>query len=150
MYVRKSQIMAHQKESHKNFEVWANTFISDIQVCPSIGHICRTLRTAREVDRKTPSTIQKAFNDKTGELFVSGHQIHKSTWSVAIPTAIAEWDKNLHILFPHHSQGSTLPLDTLFHLDNAVVIAGNDSYISITTNTSQSVPLQQFIPILSA
>ena len=150
MYVRKSQIMAHQNESHKNFEVWANKLISDIQVCPSIGHICRTLRTAREVDRKTPSTIQKAFNDKTGELYVSGHQIHKSTWSMAIPTAIAQWDKYLHILFPNHSQGSTLSLDTLFHLDNAVVIAGNDSYVSITTNTSQSVPLQHFIPMLSA
>jgi hypothetical protein len=150
IYVRESQRMARKNHSHKNFEVWANKLIQDIQVCPSIGHICRTIRTSREVDRKTPSTIQKAFNDKTGELYVSGHQIHKSTWSVAIPTAIAEWDKYLHILFPHHSQESTLPLDTLFHLDNAVVIAGNDSYVSITPNTSRSVPLQQFIPVLSA
>lgn len=150
MYIWQSQLMIQQNECHKIFEVWANRLIRDVQVCPSIGHICRTIRTAREIDRKTPSTIQKAFNEKTGELFVSGNHIHKSTWSLAIPTAIAEWDKNLHTLFPNHSQGSVLPLESLFHLDNAIVMAEDDSHISIGYNPCQSVPLQQFQPILSS
>ena len=149
IYVRESQRMARNNESHKNFEVWANKLIQDIQVCPSIGHICRTIRTSREVDRKTPSTVQKAFNDKTGELFVSGHQIHKSTWSVAIPTAMAEWDKYLYVLFPQHSRGSTLPLDVLFDLDNSLVLAGNESYISLYPNPHQTIPLNNFQPVLS-
>jgi hypothetical protein len=149
IYVRESQRMARKNESHKNFEVWANKLIQDIQVCPSIGHICRTIRTSREVDRKTPSTVQKAFNDKTGELFVSGHHIHKSTWSVAIPTAMVEWDKYLYVLFPQHSRGSTLPLDVLFHLDNSLILAGNESYISLDQNSRQTVPLTNFQPVLS-
>ena len=77
MYVHRSQIMVQQNESHKTFEVGANSIINQMQVRPSISHICRTICTAREVDRKTPSRVLKAFNDKTGELFVGGTNINK-------------------------------------------------------------------------
>lgn len=147
-YVRQSQLMAEKKESHKTFEVWANKLIQDIQVCPSIGHICRTIRTAREVDRKTPSKIQKAFNDRTGELLVDGIQIHKSTWSVAIPTAIREWDKFLIPLFPQHSASSNLPLHWIFDVDNEIVLAGSDSFLSINGSLDNIIPLTEFIPFL--
>jgi hypothetical protein len=147
-YVRQSQVMTKKKESHKTFEVWANKLIQDIQVCPSIGHICRTIRTAREVDRKTPSKVQKAFNDRTGELLVAGIQIHKSTWSVAIPSAIGEWDKSLISLFPQHSATSNLPLHWLFDLDNEIVLAGSDSFLSINGSLEHIIPLTEFIPFL--
>ena len=147
-YVRQSQVMTKKKESHKTFEVWANKLIQDIQACPSTGHICRTIRTAREVDKKTPSKVQKAFNDRTGELLVAGIQIHKSTWSVAIPTAIREWDKYLIPLFPQHSATSNLPLHWLFDLDNDVVLAGSDSFLSINGSLDNIIPLTEFTPFL--
>lgn len=148
LYVRHSQSMSEKNASHKDVEGWANKLIRDMQVCPSIGHICRTIRTAREIDRKTPSKVQKSFNDRTGELLVAGTQIHKSTWSVAIPTAIAEWDKYLSILFPHHTQSSTLPLIWLFDPSNDIVIAGNDSYLSVSGTVDQSIQLSSFKPSL--
>jgi hypothetical protein len=148
LYIRKSQLMAQQQESHKTFEVWANALIREMQVCPSVGHICRTIRTAREVDRKTPSLVKKAFNDKTGELFVGGSQIHKSTWSVAIPTAISEWDKHLNTLFPNHSQASTLPLTKIFNLNNDIVMAGEDTFLTIDGTTTIAIPLNAFKPTL--
>jgi hypothetical protein len=148
LYIRRAQIMTQQQESHKAFEVWANSLISEMQVCPSVGHICRTIRTAREVDRKTPSLVKKAFNDKTGELFVGGSQIHKSTWSVAIPTAISEWDRHLNILFPNHLQASRLPLVKIFDLNNDIVIVGEESFLTIEGTNNESIPLSEFKPFL--
>jgi hypothetical protein len=148
MYIRQSQLMTHKKESHKTFEVWANSFISEIQSCPAVGHICRTIRTAREVDRKTPSLVKKAFNDKTGELLVGGSQIHKSTWSVAIPTAVSEWDRHLNLLFPNHLQASSLPLTKIFNLNNDIVMAGEDTFVTMKDTTTQSIPLSEFKPTL--
>jgi hypothetical protein len=140
--------MIQQNESHKIFEVWANGIIREMQSCPSIGHICRTIRTAREVDRKTPSMVKKAFNDQTGELYVGGSQIVKSTWSAAIPTAIAEWDKHLISLFPNHSSSSNLPLHHILDLRNDIVLAGDESFISIVSSQSHSVLLKEFKPTL--
>jgi hypothetical protein len=148
LYIRRSQLMTQQNESHKIFEVWANSIIREMQSCPSIGHICRTIRTAREVDRKTPSMVKKAFNDKTGELYVGGSQILKSTWSAAIPTAIAEWDKHLISLFPNHSPSSNLPLYHILDIRNDIVLAGDGSFVSIASSQSQSVLLSEFKPTL--
>lgn len=148
MYIRQSQLMVMKKESHNSFEAWANNLIRQVQESLGIGHICRTIRTAREVDRKTPSLIKKAFNDRTGELFVGGHQIHKSTWSIAIPTAIHEWDKYLTSFFPNHSSTSNLPLHWIFDLDNEIILAGQDSYISIDGQINQIIPFNEYNPIL--
>ena len=148
MYIRQSQIMVLRQESHKTFEVWANNIIEQVQQSYSIGHICRTIRTAREVDRKTPSFVKKAFNDVTGELLVAGHQIHKSTWSIAIPSAVSEWDKHLTSFFPNHSSTSNLPLHWIFDLDNELVLAGNESYLSIAGQNDQTIPLTEYNPIL--
>ena len=141
LYVRKADIMTIKKESHHSFENWANNIIKQIQVCHSIGHICRTIRTAREVDRKTPSLVHKAFNDITGELLVGGCQIHKSSWSVAIPTAIYEWDIYLTSLFPNHSHHSNLPLHWMFNINNNIVLAGTDSLLSVGDYPEESIPL---------
>jgi hypothetical protein len=146
MYVRKSQEMARNQKSHQTFDKWANNVILQMQVCHSIGHICRTIRTAREVDRKTPSLIHKAFNDKTGELLVDGSQIHKSSWSVAIPTAITKWDTHLFSLFPNHSPTSNLPLHWIFDINNPVVLAGEQSYVSLGPLDSESIPLNAYHP----
>lgn len=148
MYVRKSRDMTQQHHCHEEFNRWANEVIQEMQVCQSIGHICRTIRTAREVDRKTPSLVHKAFNDKTGELVVSGNHIHRSIWSVAIPTAVAEWDTYLTSLFPNHSPSSNLPLHWIFDLNNSLVLAGSDSYISVGESPDESIPLSEFCPVL--
>jgi superfamily II DNA helicase RecQ len=148
MYVRKSKDMARNNSTHQTFDSWANEVIRQMQVCHSIGHICRTIRTAREVDRKTPSKILKAFNDKTGELLVAGSQIHKSTWSVAIPTAVTKWDTHLFSLFPNNSPTSNLPLHWIFDLNNPIILSGEESYLSVGPSDSESIPLNAFLPDL--
>ena len=120
-----------------------------MQVCHSIGHICRTIRTAREIDRKTPSKVYKAFNDRTGELLVGGVQIHKSTWSVAIPTAISEWDKHLSLLFHDHSPGSQFPLSYIYNIQNDIVLADHDSYVSVQGSQPNRILLNQYKPTLT-
>ena len=146
LYVRKSFIMTRQNKSDREFQFWANEIINGMQCCPSVGHVCRTIRTAREVDNKTPSSVLKSFNDLTGELLVAGTTIDKSAWSTAIPTAIAEWDKHLQHLFPNHSSSSSLPLHWIFNLKNIIVLADSDSHISIHNKNNLSIPLTEFQP----
>ena len=45
-YVRKSVQMTQQMKSDANFQVWVNDLLRDMQVSSSVGHICRTIRTA--------------------------------------------------------------------------------------------------------
>ena len=147
-YVRKSVQMTQQMKSDANFQVWVNDLLRDMQVSSSVGHICRTIRTAREVDRKLPSSVYKAFNDTTGDLVVDGNEIFKSSWSVAIPTACQEWDRHLVSLFPDHaSSSSPLPLSLIFNLNNHIVLAEEDSFIHIDKNSpDSSIPLSEFHP----
>jgi hypothetical protein len=92
--------------------------------------------------------VKKAFNDKTGELLVGGHQIHKSTWSIAIPTAICEWDKYLTSFFPNHSSTSNLPLHWLVDLHNEILLADEDSYVTISGQVNHTTPLKEYNPVL--
>jgi len=148
LYVRKSFLMARMNQSDREFQSWAQDIISGMHCCPSVGHVCRTLRTARQVDSKTPSSILKSFDDLTGEILVAGTTIHKSVWSTAIPSAIAEWDKHLMCLFPNHSSSSKLPLHWIFDLNNSIILADTDSSISIHSNCDSSIPLTEFQPTL--
>ena len=45
-------IMANKNESHKTFEVWTHKLIQEIQECPNIGHICKTISTARKLTER--------------------------------------------------------------------------------------------------
>jgi hypothetical protein len=145
-YVRKSFLMTTHDKSDREFQAWANDLITGMQCCPTVGHICRTIRTAREVDSKTPSSVLKSFNDITGELLVAGTTIHKCAWSTAIPSALAEWDQYLLHLFPNHSSSSHLPLELIFNLNNSIVLADSESHISIHNQNDVSIPLTEFIP----
>jgi hypothetical protein len=145
-YVRQSFLMTTHDKSDREFQAWANDLITGMQCCPSVGHICRTIRTYREVDSKTPSTVLKSFNDVTGELLVAGTTIHKCDWSTAIPSALTEWDQFLMHLFPNHSSSSRFPLEMIFDLNNSIVLADSDSCISIRNENDLSIPLMEFVP----
>ena len=146
-YVRQSVLMTQEMKSDADFQFWFNGFLHQMQVSSSVGHICRTIRTARDVDRKSPSSVYKAFNDMTGDLVVDGNEIFKSSWSVAIPTACQEWDKHLIFLFPNHSSSSSaLPLQLFFNLKNHIVLAEEDSCIYIDNSAESSIPLSEYQP----
>lgn len=148
LYVRQSALMTQEMKSDADFQSWVNDFLQQMQVSSSVGHICRTIRTARDVDRKSPSSVYKAFNDMTGDLVVDGNEVFKSSWSVAIPTACQEWDKHLMFLFPDHSSSSSsLPLNLIFNLNNHIVLAEEDSCIYIDNSTDSSIPLSEFQPV---
>ena len=145
-YVRNSFLMTTHDKSNKEFQAWATDLITGMQCCPSVGHICRTIRTAREVDSKTPSSVLKSFNDVTGELLVAGTTIDKCVWSTAIPSALTEWDQYLMHLFPNHSSSSHLPLELIFNLNNSIVLADSDSTLSIHNDNGSSILLTEFVP----
>jgi len=147
LYVRQSVLMTQEMKSDADFQAWVNDFLQQIQVSSSVGHICRTIRTARDVDRKTPSSVYKAFNDMTGDLVVDGNEVFKSSWSVAIPSACQEWDRHLLLLFPDHaSSSSALPLHLVFNLNHHIVLAEEDSCIYIDNSSDSSIPLSEFKP----
>jgi len=146
LYIRQSYLMTHQHKLDADLQEWATSLIHDVQCSPAIGHICRTLRTAREVDRKIPHRVYKAFNESTGDLLVRDNEIAKSIWSVAIPTAIQEWDKSLLSLFPNHRSSSTLPIHWLLNLNNHIVLADDDSHVFIGDSNDTSIPLSAFEP----
>lgn len=147
LYVRQSALMTHELKSDADFQSWVNDFLQQMQVSSSVGHICRTIRTARDVDRKSPNSVYKAFNDITGDLVVDGNEVFKSSWSVAIPTACQEWDNHLLFLFPDHaSSSSALPLHLVFNLKNHIVLAEEDSCIYIDNSADSSIPLSEFQP----
>ncbi len=50
LYDCPSRLKANKIESQETFEVWAHKHIQEIQECSNIGHICRTISTARKVD----------------------------------------------------------------------------------------------------
>jgi len=143
-YVRQSVLMSHYLQSDSEFQLWVNDFLQQMQVCSSVGHICRTIRTAREVDRKSPSTVYKAFNDTTGDLIVDGNEIFKTAWRVAIPTACQQWDEQLLSLFPNHaSLSSERPLHLLFNLKHSIVMKGDHCCLYIDNN---DILLSEFKP----
>ena len=144
-YTRHAAMMTDDMKSDADFQQWASEFIKMMQQCSSVGHICRTIRTAREVDRKTPHSMYKAFNDSTGDVIVDGHEILKSSWSVAIPTACHEWDKHLMLLFPDHSSSSSLPLHLLLQ-PNQLILAEEDSVVYLGDTSDTAVPLSAFTP----
>lgn len=148
LYVHKSVQMTQQMKSDADFQVWVNGFLREMQGSSSVGHICRTIRTAREVDRKSPSSVYKAFNDTTGDLYVDGNEIFKSSWSVAIPTACQEWDHHLISLFPDHvSSSSPLPLSLVFNLNHHIVLSEETSSIYLDHDSADSaIPLLEFKP----
>lgn len=145
-YVRNSFLMTTHDKSNKEFQAWATDLITGMQCCPSVGHICRTIRTAREVDSKTPSSVLKSFNDVTGELLVAGTTIDKCVWSTAIPSALTEWDQYLMHLFPNHSSSTRYPLEMIFDLNNTIVLADSDSTLSIHNDNGSSILLTEFVP----
>ena len=143
-YVRQSVQMSHNLQSDSDFQLWVNDFLRKMQVCSSIGHICRTIRTARDVDRKSPSSVYKAFNDTTGDLLVHGNEIRKTAWRVAIPTACEQWDEHLLSLFPNHaSLSSERPLHLLFNLNHSILLKGDYCRLNIENN---HILLSEFQP----
>ena len=148
LYIRQSNVMRHKYKMDDDLQEWATTLIQDIQQSSGVGHICRTIRTAREVDRKIPHRVYKAFNESTGDLLVRDNEIAKSIWSVAIPTAMQHWDKFLFSLFPDHHSTSTLPIHWLLDLNNHIVLADDDSHIFLADSNDTSIPISEFAPSL--
>ena len=144
LYIRQSLLMTHQHKMDVDLQEWANNLICDIQRSSSVGHICRTIRTAREVDRQLPHKVYKAFNESNGDLFVRDNEIPKSIWSIAIPTAILEWDKYILSLFPNHQSSSSLPIHWLLNLNYHIVLADEDSHIFLGDTNDASIPLSAF------
>lgn len=140
-----------------------------VQTCDSISSVCRTIRMAKEIDRKEPANVLKCFNPKTGEVMVQQIYIKKEVWSKAIPTTIEDLKHPLYDLFHCHQL-----LDAFLDIGNKLVMSGEDVYVyikgkvnsvqhyfnhsylsnQITTillqDTNDKVQVSEIIPVLNA
>lgn len=100
-----------------------------IQTCDSTSSSCKHIRMGREIDRKNPHTVTKAFDPNTGEVMVGQIYIPKCVWSQAIPNTAAKFKLHLYPLFVCHNL-----LDKFLNIENKLVMTGtnlNDVYVLV-------------------
>ena len=120
--------LARGMPSEREFQSWVSSFLQQVQRCHSIGSICRTIRSTREIQKKTPSNVYKGFDSATGDVCVGGVEILKIVWSRSIPTTLDKLDTHIRSLFfteSHHH------ISQLFDVANPFVWLGEDSKFTV-------------------
>ena len=111
---------------HDKFMASSYQLLKSVQICDSSDAICRSIRMAKEVDRKTPSTVSKGFMPGTGEVMVNQVYIAKVVWSTAIPSTGDLFKSSMYKLFRCHEL-----LDAVLNTNNKLVMAGEDKYVQV-------------------
>ena len=117
-----------------NHEVFINTtyqLLQTIQICPSIDSICRCIRMAREIERKSPSGVFKGFNPHTGQIRVDTIYVNREVWSKAICVTAEKLKDSLFRLFACHGL-----LEHVLNTNNKLVMTGEDNYVYINGESS--------------
>ena len=132
--------------STPQFQKWTDKLMYDVQTCLSTDAICRSIRSAREIEKKTHKTVQKAFNARNGSVFVDGIEIAKMVWSQAIPSALNNWDVQLRSLYVCQDL-----ITHLFDVRNKFILAGTHSKIVVDKGNGimNDIYISEFIPFLS-
>ena len=111
---------------HDKFMASSYQLLKSVQICDSSDAICRSIRMAKEVDRKTPSKVSKGFMPGTGEVMVNQVYIAKEVWSTAIPSTGDLFKSSMYKLFRCHEL-----LDAVLNTNNKLVMAGEDKYVQV-------------------
>ncbi len=118
---------------HDRFMRDTHQLLRVIQTCDSTSSICKCIRMGREIDRKNPSKVYKAFDPTTGEVRVGQSYVKKSTWDKIIPETAAKFKYHLYPLF----QCDAL-LDKFLNVKNKLVMGGmnsEDVHVFVTGET---------------
>ena len=143
---RKATDMDASGESDNQFRQWTDQFLEQVQTCLSTDEICRRIRSAREVGIKLGTSVEKSFDFRTGEIYVTGIRVQKSVWSQSIPTALSEWDSILHSFFNCRDT-----IDKVFNIKNTCVLAGNQSKIIVSDGpgNDEEILFNDIVPLFT-
>lgn len=97
------------------------TLLKVIQTCDSTSSSCKHIRMGKEIDRRNPTRVAKAFDPGTGEVMVAQIYIAKPIWSKAIPTTEAKFKHHLYPLFQCHEV-----MDKFLNVENKLVMTGTN------------------------
>jgi len=117
---------ATQHQTESAFATASFHLLKTIQSCTSVDGICRVIRMAKEIDSKSPSKVEKAFDPETGEVMVVGHYIQRNVWEVAIPE-MAKMMRH-HLLSLFHEECHSL-IQTILDTRNKLVMSVDECYV---------------------
>jgi len=75
------------------------------------------VRTAREIDNKSPTKVRKAFDQDTGEVFAGQTSIKKEIWSKSMAFANHNWNASLRKLYSTTSTDLCTKSISRLHID---------------------------------
>jgi hypothetical protein len=131
--------------THEYLQRYREKLIEDVKTCESTAAICARIRSAREIDRRTPTKLTKMTDPHTGEVIINNVSIPRSKWSKTIPTVNAIADEALDVLLP-----AMAATEQLFDVANPLVLdtAGDASHVIVKgeNGVEQKLHLTQFKP----
>jgi len=115
------------------FQQQIRSFITS-QVQPSCSYEIITIRvrTAREIDNKSPTKVRKAFDQDTGEVFAGDTSIKKEIWSKSMAVTNHKWNASLRSLY---STTSTNLLNKVLDTNNQLIFDFDKSRVIVNNGT---------------
>ena len=132
--------ISEELESNDEFHTHSNNLLSVISGSYSVDKICQLIRTALSLQKKSPSTVFKAFDSATGRVFVANHEIPKEIWGRLIPSTLEKIRPAFYKLFKCPAL-----LDKLLDVENAFVWDGAQSKVIVQNGVHREV-----VPLVSA
>lgn len=90
-----------ENSRQSTFEQYGFERIQEARSSPSVGHICLRIRSAKELDKKMHSIINKMVDVSSGDVYINGAVIPYTVWSHAIPRAIQLVESAIDTLYPN-------------------------------------------------
>lgn len=131
---------SEEMECDDDFRTHANNLLSVISASYSVDKICQLIRTALSIQRKSPSTVFKAFDPVTGRVFVDKYEVPKEIWGRLIPSALEKIRPAFYKLFRCPEL-----LDKLLNVKNAFVWDEERSKVIVQNGADREV-----VPLVSA
>ena len=120
---------------------------TQVQQSCSYEIITTHVRTAREIDNKSPKKVRKAFDQDTGEVFAGGTSIKKEIWSKSMAVANHNWNETLRKLY---STTSTDLLNKVLDTNQQLIFDGQDSRVIVNNGTEgeETIRIKDIRPVL--
>jgi len=132
----------------KIFQQQIRSFItSQVQRSCSYEITTTRVRTAREIDNKSPTKVRKAFDQDTGEVFAGATSIKKEIWSKSMAVANHNWNASLRKLY---STTSTDLLNKVLDTNNQLIFDFDESRVIVNNGTAseETIRIKDIHPVL--
>ena len=130
------------------FQQQVRLFIKS-QVQPSCSYeiVTTRIRTAREIDDKSPTKVRKAYDQDTGEVFAGDTSIKKEIWSKSMAVTNHNWNASLRSLY---STTSTDLLNKVLDTNNQLIFDFDESRVTVNNGTTaeEVIRIKDICPVL--